>query len=118
MRRGLLVLCFIAALIAAVAGATVAAQDGGAAAAKATTSYSTTNSYIVVLKDAVANAAAATDSLEQKQHFKARYRYDTVLKGFAATLSDAQLAALKADPSVDFVSADGVVQADGLVPIK
>jgi subtilisin family serine protease len=98
-------------------GATVA-QDGGAAAAKATTSYSTVGSYIVVLKDAVGDAAAATDSLEQKQHFKARYRYDTALKGFAATLSDDQLAAVKADPNVDFVSADGVVQADGLVGIK
>ena len=117
MRRGLLALGFVAALTAAVLGGAVA-QNGGAAAAKVTTSYSTAGSYIVVFKDSVGDAAAATDSLEQKRHFKARYRYTSVLKGFAATLSDDQLAALKADPEVAFVSADGVVQADGLVPIK
>ena len=99
MRRGLLVLGLLAALAAAAIGGAIAVQDGGAAA-KATTSYSTVGSYIVVFKNSVANAAAATDALEQSHSFKARYRYGAALKGFAATLSAGQLAALKADPNV------------------
>jgi subtilisin family serine protease len=116
MRRGLLALASLAALTAAVVAGSTAVVGG--AASKVTTTYSTDGSYIVVYKDQVPNAALATASLETKHHFKARYTYDTALKGFAATLTPDQLAAAKADPNVAFVSADGVVQADAKVTIK
>src|SRR5206468_1739557 len=68
---------------------------------------STTSSYIVVYKD-VADASVTTDALEQSLGFKANYRYGSALKGFAADLTQAQLAQVQADPSVAFVSPDGV----------
>jgi len=70
--------------------------------------------YVVVLKDRVASAGTATNGMEKALRFSARFRYDSALKGFAADLTDAQLAKLQADPAVDFVEPDAVVAAAGL----
>jgi subtilisin family serine protease len=68
----------------------------------------------VVLEDGVASAGTATSKMEQAARFSARLRYDSALKGFAADLTDAQLAKVKADPAVAFVEPDTVVSAAGL----
>lgn len=68
-------------------------------------------SYIVVYRDAVEQPGAKTRRLERAHGFAARFRYGQALKGFAARLNERQLAALRGDPAVAFVTADRVVQA-------
>ncbi|HMC68080.1 MAG TPA: S8 family serine peptidase, partial [Mycobacteriales bacterium] len=45
-------------------------------------------------------------------------RYTSALQGFAARLSSLQLARMRADPDVAFISADRVLHTIGVVPIK
>lgn len=47
-----------------------------------------------------------TQALETRYRVKARHAYSQVMKGFAAPLTDAQLALLKADPSVMAIEED------------
>jgi subtilisin len=66
--------------------------------------------YIVVLRDGVNSAAVATDHAA-KYGASVSHIYRAALKGYAASIPDARLAALKADPRVVFVSADREVHA-------
>src|SRR3954452_23886048 len=95
----------------AAAGAAVllAALLGGASAQ----AHAAPRPYVVVLEDGVAAAGAATKDMEKAGRFSARFRYDSALKGFAADLTDAQLAKVQADPAVDFVKPDAVMSAAG-----
>ena len=54
-----------------------------------------------------------TQALETRYRIKARHAYSQVMKGFAAPLTDAQLALLKADPSVMAIEEDKPVYAVG-----
>lgn len=66
--------------------------------------------YIVVLKPAA--TAASRDGLAAAATAAGAtvsYTYDTVFKGFAATLPSAALAAVRASSDVDYVEADGLV---------
>jgi subtilisin family serine protease len=71
--------------------------------------------YIVVFKDAsftgprLSIATAITD-LAESENIEPSHVYSAVLKGFAAELSADQLAALRADPRVDYVEPDAEVQ--------
>ena len=70
------------------------------------------NDYIVVFKDGVvtgplSRASATVASLVGTP----KYSYDVVLKGFAATLTPAVLAALRANPDVAYIEQDQVVEA-------
>jgi subtilisin len=78
----------------------------------------TATSYIVVLKDDVTQVDAKIDQLTSPLGVATSYRYHDALKGFAGVFTPAQVAALRANPSVEFVSPDqaGTVIAD--VPIK
>jgi subtilisin len=105
-------ICAAAALVLAVA----LAGFGGAAADRAKAAPASSSSYIVVLNASV-NAEAVTNSLESNVGFKSQFRYGAALKGFAAHLNAQQLAKLRANPQVQFVSADGTVEAVALVPI-
>ena len=69
--------------------------------------------YIVVFKDNVADADLAAEDMAKKHGLNLTNKYSHVIKGFAATISDAELAEIKNDPRVDFVSEDRVVYADG-----
>jgi subtilisin family serine protease len=73
--------------------------------------------YIVVFNDAVADADAATDDLVRAHGLGLLHKYGAALKGFAATIPAVQLATLKADPRVAFVSEDGIVEAVGTEPV-
>ena len=65
-------------------------------------------SYIVVLKaGGVAPAAAAKEARKDGASVKHVYKY--TIKGYAAKLSDADVEALRADPSVKYVVRDGIV---------
>jgi len=69
--------------------------------------------YIVVLHDAT-DPESRTAQLERALGFSAKHRYATAIPGFAAKLTPVQVAALRADPRVAFVSIDGIVQTDAL----
>jgi subtilisin len=75
------------------------------------------SSYIVVLRDSVPSAAAETAHLERVHGFRSEHVYGHALKGFSARLGERQLARVKADPDVAFVSPDREVQIAAQVPL-
>jgi subtilisin family serine protease len=84
-----------------VLAAVFAGQAGAAAAGR----------YIVVLKDG-ANTGSVAAYHEGFAGADVTARYTHALDGYAATLSSAALAAVEADPRVDFVSVDRPVSID------
>ena len=92
------------------AAVAIAALLGGASAQ----AHAAPAPYVVVLKDGLASADTTTKGLEKALRFSSRFRYESALKGFAADLTDAQLASVRNDPAVDFVQRDDVVTAAGL----
>ncbi|TMC72560.1 MAG: hypothetical protein E6J13_05090, partial [Chloroflexi bacterium] len=75
-----------------------------------------TKGYIVVFRTGVA-AGAKTDEVERRIGFAAEFRYASALQGFAAHLNSVQLARVRADPDVAFVSDERVLHTIGSVPI-
>ncbi|TME65579.1 MAG: DUF11 domain-containing protein, partial [Chloroflexi bacterium] len=73
--------------------------------------------YIVVFRPGIASNAK-TDDVERRVGFSSDFRYASALQGFAARLSSLQLARMRADPDVAFISADRVLHTIGVVPIK
>ncbi len=65
--------------------------------------------YIVVLKDSANEPAVAAD--HTKKGAKVSQHYKHALKGYAAKLSDSQLAAVRTDSRVRFIASDTRVQA-------
>jgi hypothetical protein len=72
----------------------------------------TAGSYIVVYHDAT-DPAAATARLARKYGFTPRYVYQHALKGFAAPLTDVQVAGIRCESETLYVHHDGVAQAGG-----
>ncbi|OLR92001.1 S8 family peptidase [Actinokineospora bangkokensis] len=66
-------------------------------------------SYIVTLKD---TAGLRAQSVTARLSIAPSHVYSSVLNGFSAKLSDAQLAKLRADPSVARIEQDAEVSAD------
>jgi subtilisin family serine protease len=79
----------------------VSAQAGNGAGA---------DRYIVVLKDAV-DPTAVADIHAQKYGAAVDHVYGHALHGYAAVIPNDRVAALRSDPNVWFVSADGTVTA-------
>ena len=73
--------------------------------------------YIVMYDADVRDPAAATARRAQSQRFSVRRRYGAAVKGFAAVLSEQQVAALRDDPAVAAVVPDRVVRATAQVPL-
>ena len=71
---------------------------------------------IVVLEDTDRSVATETAQREQRLGFTAEHEYDRVIDGFAADLTDAQVAALKADPEVAMVVPNRPVRASAILP--
>jgi subtilisin len=80
------------------------------AASAAGASAGTVGRYIVVLRDGADSAAVAREHAAT-YGASVSYVYRAALRGYAATIPDARLAALRADPAVAFVSADREVHA-------
>ncbi len=71
--------------------------------------------YIIVLKDDAVtdqNEDSVIDELVTRHQLGHQLTFRKVFKGFSVTASDSQLAELKKDPRVDFVSEDRVVSID------
>jgi subtilisin len=94
MRRRLLICGALAALTAALLGS--APANAAPTEAK----------YIVVLKDTAASPDAVARSHASRFGAKVGPVYRHAIKGYAATLSSARVAALRADPSVAAVAPD------------
>jgi len=76
----------------------------------------TADRYIVVLKDTTADPAAVAAQHTQGYGARIERIYASALKGYAATIPTARIAALERDSRVEFVSPDGqaTVQEDVL----
>jgi subtilisin len=88
-----------------------------AAAFAAAPAAAQTPSYIVVLRDSVSSASTETARLERVHGFHSEHVYGHALKGFAARLGTRQLARVKADPDVAFVSPDRELRIAAQVPL-
>jgi hypothetical protein len=69
--------------------------------------------YIVVFKDSVADPDAESQRRVQREGGTRHHVFRRVLKGFSATLPDAAVRRLRADPSVAFVEQDQEVTPSG-----
>jgi hypothetical protein len=69
------------------------------------------DSYIVVFKDGVEDSLAHTRQFEQRHDFTATFHYESALKGFAARLPPATVAALRCEPDVAYIEEDAQVRA-------
>lgn len=67
--------------------------------------------YIVVLNDNAADVDVAVNGLEKAHGLGHLQTYKHVMKGFAASIPDSELADVKSDPRVKFVSEDRAVHA-------
>lgn len=65
--------------------------------------------YIVVFKPSVGDVAAESQRLTNKHRAELKREYRAALRGMAVRMSAAEVAALQADPAVDYVEADGVM---------
>ncbi|WP_203590772.1 S8 family serine peptidase [Streptomyces sp. SID13031] len=65
-------------------------------------------SYIVVLKD---GARASASTLASRYGGKVKLTYTTALRGFSASLTEAEVLRLAADPEVSYVEQDGIARA-------
>ena len=70
--------------------------------------------YIVVFKSDVADPAAKAKGKAIHHAAKLQHTYTKALRGFAAELSPAAVAALRADPDVDFIEPDQIVRASSI----
>jgi subtilisin family serine protease len=113
-RRALRLLAVSAAVV--TAGAMASGSPAAAAPAEgqilgAGTADVVPGSYIVALK---ANAArTSAQSLAGRYGGSVKQTYSHALNGFAANLSEAQAKRLAADPSVEYVQADGIYTISG-----
>ena len=68
------------------------------------------NAFVVVYDEGVADPGAKTDALAAKYGFSPRHRYESALKGFAATLPPATVAALRCEADVKYIEEDQTVR--------
>jgi len=69
--------------------------------------------YIIVFKPSVTDVDAEVDAFETSHGVRAAFRYETALKGFAATLPAPALLALRQNPRVDYIEQDQIAHAVG-----
>jgi subtilisin len=67
--------------------------------------------YIVVLKSSVADPGSVAADQGRRYGAEIRYVYRYALKGYAATIPSDRLDAIRSDPRVAYISADGEVHA-------
>jgi aqualysin 1 len=98
-----------AALAAAALAAGAQPASPPQAAAHPFSSAAIPSRYIVVFRDSVADPATEAAALARSEGGQLHFTYTRALKGFAATLPDAAVARLRANPSVAFVEQDQAV---------
>jgi subtilisin len=73
--------------------------------------------YIVVLRDTAGPPGRVGNEVAQQHAAAVSHVYEHALRGFAATVPSARVAALRSDPRVLFVSEDREVHASGTAPL-
>jgi subtilisin len=66
--------------------------------------------YVVVLEDTIPSAAAVAEE-HRRNGAEVSHVYESALKGYAATMTEARAAAVSRDPRVESVQPDGVVES-------
>jgi aqualysin 1 len=120
MRRAILLLALVSAVMLACGGAALAQQttpgSDEQSDAPTTLNKEISGSYIVVLKDNVSPDSVAKKK-EQELGGKTKHTYKHALKGFSIEISDDQAEKLRANPEVAYVEQDQEVQAfDQILP--
>ena len=98
-----------------LAGAVHAQAPGDVPAHAYGASRAIPGQYIVVFRDTVAQPAALAAQLNQQAGGQLLHQYDVVLKGFAARLPDAAVAALQRNPNVAYIEQDRTVSLNEAV---
>lgn len=119
MRRAILLLTLVAAMLLAFSGVVLAQQDRTAQDTKTlperasnTAKEAIPGSYVVTLKDDIDERPKdVANDLASRHSFSVKHNYENALKGFAARLSDRQLERLQADDRVESVEEDAVMEA-------
>ncbi|HVM09771.1 MAG TPA: S8 family peptidase [Acidimicrobiales bacterium] len=93
---------FVAAALAAASFA-VGGSTAGA-------SQPESGDYIVVLRDSVSSARGVADEHRRNHRAEIGFVYEHALKGYSARISGRELGALRSDPRVAYVEADGVAR--------
>jgi subtilisin family serine protease len=103
---------------ALTAGAVALGTPAAAAPAEGTirdagTAEVVPDSYVVVLKSDGASVSSRAGSLAGKYGASVKHTYDSALRGFSATMSEARAKRLAADAAVDYVQRDGIHSISG-----
>ncbi len=118
VRRALLGLATVFAVLVALAAPAAAAPDEGAIL-HATGVDALAGKYVVVFKDSAVDRSRVGDTvaaLTARYGGKASHTYRSALGGFAATMSETQAKRLAADPKVAYVEQDRTLRALGTQP--
>src|SRR5919199_1588037 len=110
MRRTVLLLTLVAAMLLACSGVVLAQGSTNKAPVQEEDQDTIPGQYIVVLKNNVGKAKDVADKHANKDKFTAKHVYEHALKGYSAKLSDEQLAEVQSEPEVEFISRDREVQ--------
>src|SRR5215211_4889673 len=117
MRRTVLLLTMVGAMLLAFAGALLAQEEApppgasqGADPPKTPTGK-IPDQYVVVLKDDVRDPGAVARDHANEHAAQVLQSYQHAIKGYAARIPQARLDAVRSDPRVQFVSADREVRA-------
>lgn len=86
------------------------------AARQQTVTSASAGRHIVVLRDSVANPAAAAADLGRRNGFDIDRVYSHAIKGFAARIPAGRLAALRNDPRVAYAEADQIARISQTTP--
>ncbi len=112
----------LAGLVGLAAALLTTSFSGSAAAAEGTirgagSDKAVANSYVVVLKDSATVRSQGSNTtakaLATQHRGKVTFVYDSALRGFATTMSEADAKRLAADSRVDFVQQNQTVHASG-----
>jgi subtilisin family serine protease len=90
---------------------------GGALLASPAVAAAAGSPYVVVYKGNASDVNGATSALETQAGIRPTAEYRSALKGFAASLTAAQLSALRSNPSVAYVTPDTTFTAAGMIPL-
>ncbi len=102
MRRGILLLTLVGALLLAFSGVVLAQQT--------TPDKKIPDQYIVVLNDNVSDSGQVANQMAQRHGLEVGHTYRYALKGFSARIPAQRLSAVRADNRVLFISEDREVQ--------